>query len=131
MKKLLLAGVVLAGCADSHVLINHFYREDGYTVKGMYGKFEWSEAKKLGTLQTGEGFEERFYYDRDHDWKPDEVKHRDEVYRRGTPGADEVFRRADEDMDLVRRRYELEEVEKEWRAMTPDERAQRARYFEK
>ncbi|MBI2921316.1 MAG: hypothetical protein HYY18_09565 [Planctomycetes bacterium] len=132
MKKLAVVALALAaGCVDKHVLINHWYREDGYMVKGMHGKYDWDEKSGVATLKTGEGFEERTYTDRDRDGLPDEIKFNNEIIHRNTEGTEEVFVRADHDFEQARRRYEIADVEAEWRRMSPDERAERNRYFTK
>ena len=130
MKKLVpLLAVFFSACVDRHVLINRHYHTDGYTVNGIFGKWTWDEEKQSVTLKVGEGFDERVYTDRPADGAVDTVVFRYETYSRSAPGSKELFERADSDLDTAKSRYDIEGIDKEWRAMTPDERVRREDYF--
>ncbi|MCE9584971.1 MAG: hypothetical protein K8T20_20970 [Planctomycetes bacterium] len=130
MKRILpMLVVFIAACADRHLLINHHYRTDGYEVKGMHGAWQWDEKRGTTTLTTGEGFDQRVYVDKNRDHAVDTVRFRNETFVRGQDGAADLFQRADEDFELARQRYEMDDVDKEWREMSPDERARRQDYF--
>jgi hypothetical protein len=130
MKRMLpILVVFISACVDNQVLINHHYRTDGYEVKGMHGTWQWDEKKGTTTLITGEGFDQRVYVDRNRDKVVDTVTFRNETFQRGQDGSKDLFQRADEDFELARTRYGMDDVDKEWRGMSPDERARRQDYF--
>ncbi len=124
-----LAALLLAACADQHVLINHHFRKDGYEVSGIHGKWVWNELKRTATLTTGEGFEARVLVDKDGDFAVDAITYRNDTYTRGQEGSKELFGDADSDFDVARRRYDIDAMDKEWKEMPPDEKARRQDYY--
>jgi hypothetical protein len=121
--------LALAGCVDDTLVINRYYRESGYLVRGVHGVWVYDESRSTDALTYGEGFQERVYTDNDRDGKPDLISYRDEKIRRGSAGSEKLFQEADDRFEQARRRYEIAEIDREWRAMTPDERARRHDYF--
>lgn len=129
MKRILPFLVLAASGCHQYILINHHYRETGYLVLGLYGRWNWDDVRQTMTLGVGEGFERRFYIDTNNDNLADSVEYQYETFHRGDPGTDELFRRADEDIAKAYGQYDIPEVDKEWREMTPDDRVGYEDYF--
>ncbi|MEK7469735.1 MAG: hypothetical protein AAB074_20370 [Planctomycetota bacterium] len=121
--------VFISACADQHLLINHHYRKDGYEVRGIHGTWVWNDYRRTATLTMGEGFEQRVLVDNDGDYAVDEVTYRRDTYGRGQGSATKLFEDADGDFGVARKRYDIDEIDKEWKEMSPDEKARRQDYF--
>ena len=121
--------VFISACADQHLLINHHFRKDGYEVRGVHGTWKWNDLRRTATLSTGEGFERRVLVDRDGDYAVDEVTYRQATFSRGQGGATNLFENADGEFEVARKRYAIDEVDKEWKEMSPDEKTRRQDYF--
>jgi hypothetical protein len=130
MKRLIpVIAVFISACADQVLVINHHFRKDGYDVNGIHGHWVYDSTKQTATLTTGEGFEQRVLVDRDGDFAVDLVTYRRDTYSRGQNGSNNLFREADEDFELARKRYGIDGLNKEWKEMTPDEKARQQDYY--
>ena len=121
--------VFISACADQHLLINHHFRKDGYEVSGIHGKWVWKDSKGTATLTTGEGFDQRVLVDTDGDFAVDSVTYRRDTYSRGQNGSKNLFQDADQDFDVARKRYDIDAMNKEWKEMSPDEKARQQDYY--